>query len=472
MLVVLTLTIPLLFDTAHAEVNLSTGVITGDQVALRKVASGGGGLITRLPQGAVVELIDGNINAEWYKVRYGKRTGYVNRMYLNLEQSMDTYALEYVGTVVNCNEDINVRKSDSIYSDRIDVAKKGEQLTVTHANYSKGWHQINHNGKTGYVSADFIELGPIKVDDTKLSGLTVTGGTLSPSFSPNEFGYILTATEGTVRVKATANDGVKISVGDTGVSSAKYTIKSGNSKTIRILVNGEVRYSIYLVRDVLTVGTWNIKRGNKNLIMQGWLIGNQKPDIIGIQEVFVDKGNRVDNLLSLRTRASQNTSFASTIDYSDGSKYGIGQISKFEPASNEKFQLESGGHEQRYLQRVEYVIDGERVSVYNTHFSYESASVRKKQFAAVLEHMDADQNKYRILTGDFNAKESEFEPFLKNYKIVNTSETKFYDYKQKRMEFNQIDNIIVSKNITVLNARAIPTNYSDHYPLFAFLSLK
>ena len=86
--------------------------------------------------------------------------------------------------------------------------------------------------------------------------------------------------------------------------------------------------------------------------------------------------------------------------------------------------------------------------------------------------MNADKNKYRILTGDFNAKEEEFAAFLKNYKIVNTSETKFYDYTQKRMAFSQIDNIIVSKNITVLNARAIPTTYSDHYPLFAFLSLK
>ena len=86
--------------------------------------------------------------------------------------------------------------------------------------------------------------------------------------------------------------------------------------------------------------------------------------------------------------------------------------------------------------------------------------------------MDADKNSYKILTGDFNAKESEFAGFLKNYKVVNSSETKFYDYKYNRIEMSQIDNIIVSKNITVLNARAIPTEYSDHYPLFAFLALK
>jgi len=55
---------------------------------------------------------------------------------------------------------------------------------------------------------------------------------------------------------------------------------------------------------------------------------------------------------------------------------------------------------------------------------------------------------------------------------VNTGATKFYNYSNKRIDMSQIDNIIVSKNITVLNARAIPTEYSDHYPLFAFLALK
>ena len=47
---------------------------------------------------------------------------------------------------------------------------------------------------------------------------------------------------------------------------------------------------MYLVRDVLTVGTWNIKRGNNNiLVMQGWLIAAQRPDILGVQEVYVNK---------------------------------------------------------------------------------------------------------------------------------------------------------------------------------------
>jgi endonuclease/exonuclease/phosphatase family metal-dependent hydrolase len=238
-------------------------------------------------------------------------------------------------------------------------------------------------------------------------------------------------------------------------------------------VDGKVRYSIYLVRDVLTVGTWNIKRGNDNLVMQGWLIAAQKPDILGVQEVYINKNEKTNNLLSVRTLSARYTTFAETIAYSSGGQYGIGQISRFEPTGEQEVtEIYSGGKEQRCLQKVVYVVGGSRVSVYNTHFSYESATIRKKQFAEVLAIMDADENKYKILTGDFNAGEDEFSGFLKNYRVINTSETKFYDYSYKRIDMSQIDNIIVSKNITVLNARAIPTSYSDHYPLFAFLALK
>ena len=451
--------------------DITTGMIVGDNIALRKTASGSGSLITRLDEGTIVKILETNVNSEWYHVQAANRTGYVNRMYVNIDASLASYQLNYTGIIFNCDSEINVRASASAGAKKIGAAKKGEQFTVTQAYASGAWHAIDFNGTTGYVSADYVEL-KASVGNDVLSGLEITGGTLSPKFSPTEYGYVLTATQGEVVVKAIANEGVKVSVGSTGIASAKYTINSGNSKTIRITVNGKVKYSIYLVRDVLTVGTWNIKRGNNNLVMQGWLIAAQKPDILGVQEVYINKKEKANNLLSVRTRDMQNMSFAETISYDSGGKYGIGQISKFKPQNEQITLLSSEDKEQRCVQKEEYIIDGKRVSVYNTHLSYESASIRKKQFSEVIAILDADPNDYKILTGDFNAEEKEFAGFLKNYHVVNTSETKFYDYNYKRIAMSQIDNIIVSKNITVLNARAIPTEFSDHYPLFAFLALK
>ncbi len=450
---------------------LTTGMITTDDVAMRKTASSSGGLITRLGEGTIVKILDSNVNSEWYRVTANGRTGYVNRMYINIDASLPSYQLSCTGTVVNVETDVNVRAEPSARGKKLGKAAKGQTFQVTQAYASGAWHAIDFNGTTGFVSADYMEL-KTNVSDEYLSGLDITGGELSPNFSPTEYGYVLTATQSEIRIKATANSGVKVSIGNTGIASTKYSINSGNSKTIRISVNGKVKYSIYLVRDVLTVGTWNIKRGNNNLVMQGWLIAAQRPDILGVQEVYINKKERTNNLLSVRTRNAQHLSFAETVNYENGGQYGIGQISKYKSESEEVTELYSGNNEQRCLQKEVYVIDGKRVSVYNTHFSYESSSVRKQQFADVVAVMDADKNPYKILTGDFNAKEKEFEVFSKHYRVVNTSETKFYDYSQNIIEMSQIDNIIVSKNITVLNARAIPTKYSDHYPLFAFLALK
>lgn len=452
-------------------ISVTTGVIIGEGIALRKTASSGGALLTRLDEGTIVKILETNVNSEWHRVEAANRTGYVNRMYVNIDASLPSYQLDYTGTIINCETEINVRADASAGAKKIGVAKKGQTVQIAQAYAAGSWHAIAFNGTTAYISSDYVELKATVGNDV-LSGLEITGGTLSPRFSPTEYGYVLTATQGEVNVKAISNSGVKVSVGSTGISSAKYTINSGNSKTIRISVNGKVRYSIYLVRDVLTVGTWNIKRGNNNLLMQGWLIAAQRPDILGVQEVYINKKEKTNNLLSVRTRNAQNTSFAQTIAYDSGGQYGIGQISAYKPQNELITLLSSENKEQRCLQKVEYVVDGKRISVYNTHFSYESASIRKKQFSEVIAILDADANKYKILTGDFNAKEAEFEGFLKNYRVVNTSETKFYDYNYNRIEMSQIDNIIVSKNITVLNARAIPTEYSDHYPLFAFLALK
>lgn len=458
-------------EGARAE-SITTGTIVGDKVALRTAPSTTGKLLTRLDEGTIVKILETNVNSEWYHVETANRTGYVSRLYVNIDTSLESYQLDYTGTVVNCETDVNVRASASASAKKLGVAKKGESFTVTQAYCAGAWHEIDFNGSAGYIAADYLEL-KASVGDEYLTGLEITGGTLSPVFSPTEFGYVLTATESTVVIKASANPGVKVSVGSTGIASAKYTINSGNSKTVRIKVGGKVRYSIYLVRDVLTVGTWNIKRGNNNLVMQGWLIAAQKPDILGVQEVYVNKNEKTNNLLSVRTRTALYTTFAETIAYASGGQYGIGQISRFKPSGEQEVtEIYSGDKEQRCLQKVVYVIGGSRVSVYNTHFSYESASIRKKQFEEVVAIMDADENEYKILTGDFNAKEDEFSVFQPNYRVVNTSETKFYDYSYNRIEMSQIDNIVVSKNITVLNARAIPTEYSDHYPLFAFLSLK
>ncbi|HQQ40893.1 MAG TPA: SH3 domain-containing protein, partial [Clostridia bacterium] len=67
--------------------SVTTGVIVGDDVALRKTAANNGKLVARLDEGTVVKILETNVFSEWYRIEAGTRTGYVNRMYVNIDPS-------------------------------------------------------------------------------------------------------------------------------------------------------------------------------------------------------------------------------------------------------------------------------------------------------------------------------------------------------------------------------------------------
>ena len=455
---------------ARAE-TFDKGMITGESVAFRRGADKGSELIRRLERGTIVEILKTNVNAEWHQVRYNGITGYVNRMYVSLDLSLEAYQRDYTGRIVNCNEFVNVRAGASASSELLGTAEKGSTWDVTAANIADGWHQIEYDGRTAYVSTRYLQL-TAKASNTQLTSLTVTGGSMTPVFSPDEYGYVVRTDADELTITATANAGVKVDVGGTGRGSDTVTMPRSGSKTIRIAVGGKTRYTLYIVRGALVVGSWNIKRGNGQLEMQGRLIGNQQPDIMALQEVYrnTSVSSRADNLASLRTREMQNMAFAQALSYSGGGQYGIGLLSRYEMRDTSVTRLESGSYEQRVLQRAVVTVDGKRISIYNTHLSFNSASLRRKQFAQILAAMNADPNPYIILFGDFNASASEFSQ-LRGYTVVNTADTKFYNYSGTLLSKNEIDNIIVSDNITVLNARMIDNSYSDHRPLIAYLLL-
>jgi len=450
----------------------NSGQIIGTDVAFRKGPDTESEMIGKLDRGTFVQILKTNVDAQWHQVRYDGKTGYINRVFIRLDASMDGYNVDYIGTIVNCKNNVNVRSEPSTKSEIIGIADKGTELTILPFDtFIDGWYKVEFQGKTAYISKDFMDIEPV-VKDNQLSGLTVTGGTLYPSFSPNEYGYVIKATAPSVTIKVKANSGVNVNINKSGKSSYTIDIPSAGMKTVRIALDGEIRYSLYISRNILTVGTWNIKRGNKKLLMQGRLVYDQQPDIMGIQEAYqkLSAASIIDNLASLKTRNMRYTLLSPSINYSDGGQYGNGLISRYKFRDVETFTLDSGGYEKRILQKAVVKIDGKKVSLYNTHFSYNSAALRKKQFAKVLEIMNKDKNKYKILMGDFNAAFSEFSSF-DGYTVVNTKDTKYYDYARNEIDYSELDNIIVSKNIKVVNSRIIITSFSDHYAVFAYLIL-
>ena len=222
------------------------------------------------------------------------------------------------------------------------------------------------------------------------------------------------------------------------------------------------------------VATYNIAAKGGAVSSIGSLIKEENIDVVGFQEVDKNTGrNQVDMLKEIADAAGYDYSFRKAIDYSGG-EYGIGIASASEISNESGGALETGGYEGRTWQRVEIEIDGELVAVYNTHLTWEDPNIRAAQMEAVLDAMEADDTKYQLLTGDFNAQESndEFDVFLRDYNIANGLDGEWLDTyipEDATMKTNAIDNIIASRNIEIQNVEAVDEEEigSDHKILIA-----
>jgi uncharacterized protein YraI len=62
---------------------------------------------------------------------------------------------EIIATV---KKGVNIRQEPNADSAKMGAAAQGDKLTVTHPFYTEKWHQIDFNGETCYVSANYCEL--------------------------------------------------------------------------------------------------------------------------------------------------------------------------------------------------------------------------------------------------------------------------------------------------------------------------
>ena len=214
-------------------------------------------------------------------------------------------------------------------------------------------------------------------------------------------------------------------------------------------------------------------------------------DYVGLQEV--DKNNGRDNrdVLTLIDHALDAGSdfdylsmYRKAIDYMNG-EYGLGQISAtpLKETSSGAYALH-GGEETRVWQRMVVNRDGLDVAIYNTNLTYQGTSVEanRQNIQELVEILDNDPCEYKVVVGDFNASGDDMLPFTKNYDLVSGKDGQWYvtsglygengDGKPGSDSNNAIDNIIVSKNIEVVNTRlAHHGGLSDHHLLYSDLKL-
>ncbi len=275
----------------------------------------------------------------------------------------------------------------------------------------------------------------------------------------------------------------------------------------------------------LTVGTFNIDaKVVGDHVAQRQLMADAGVDIFGVQEVnhdnrrFADKGIASYNPLPDFQQAPFGyVYYGNAIDFAGGG-YGIATVSRtalsdesttklvstpeaaqfadefaqiyrnYDPTKPETVAAldamgepggiaERGALEPRIFTRVVIEHDGRQVAFYNTHLSWESIDLRRQQMEQLRDAMKADPVPYRIAVGDFNADQSrsEFDLWRADFHLANGGDDQWFDTfagHDESMKVNSIDNIIVSKNVSISGVRALDTTLSDHRPLVATLSLR
>lgn len=149
--------------TVQADTNLGTGTLNTDGASLN-LRSGPGtsySKVASIPANAILTIT--GIENGWYKTSYNGSEGYVSSDYITLStsSSAETTATEPTNTtrtgILNTNgSSLNLRSGPGTGYSKVASIPAGAVLTITAE--ESGWYKTSYNGKTGYVSADYITL--------------------------------------------------------------------------------------------------------------------------------------------------------------------------------------------------------------------------------------------------------------------------------------------------------------------------
>ncbi len=138
-------------DTEPSTEEQSAMAKTTNTVNLRDSGSTEGTILTQVPRGAIVTLLDTS-DSEWYKISYNGNEGYVKAEYLTVSPA-DT-SMELKGKVTAGS--LNIRDAASSDGKSIGSLSKGDIVTIVAT--ENGWYKIKNGSGFGYVSADYVSI--------------------------------------------------------------------------------------------------------------------------------------------------------------------------------------------------------------------------------------------------------------------------------------------------------------------------
>lgn len=137
----------------------SAKIVCDSTVNFRSQPSTSSSVLASLSNGTAISVT--GISNGWYKVTYNGQNGYVSADYVSFSSgsagssssSNSAASTTRTGKVV-CDTTVNFRSEPSTSSSVLASLPNGATVTVLGS--SNGWYNVTYNGKTGYVSADYL----------------------------------------------------------------------------------------------------------------------------------------------------------------------------------------------------------------------------------------------------------------------------------------------------------------------------
>ncbi len=136
-------------------------IISSEDLGLRKGADSSHEIITSIPSGARVNIID-KVSDNWYKVGYKDFVGYVQSKHIRVLG--DNLNQDNVG-LISANQ-LNVRTSPNESGQVIGTLHKNDKISVLDKSID-GWYKIDFNGRRAYVSSKYVNLISYKNNEVK-----------------------------------------------------------------------------------------------------------------------------------------------------------------------------------------------------------------------------------------------------------------------------------------------------------------
>ena len=151
--------------------------VTASKLNVRSGAGTTYGIIGSVVKGQTLSVV--SKSGSWYKINYNGRTGYVSSDYVQAAgttTAQTTPPAESTTYTVTAST-LNVRSGAGTNYASIGSVTKGQKLSVV--SKSGSWYKINYNGRTGYVSSDYVQASGTATPPAESTTYTVTASTLN-----------------------------------------------------------------------------------------------------------------------------------------------------------------------------------------------------------------------------------------------------------------------------------------------------